>query len=87
LKNIILKVKNTYIPIFSLNFENKLHEGFKINISQTEKRSCEKDEVRGATDINLNSKNTDKSQNENSINNTVKTNSQLENSSSLHGRR
>ena len=52
-------------------------EGYKINISQTEKRSCEKDEVRGATDINLNSKNTDKSQKENSINNTVeKTNLQ-----------
>ena len=74
MKNIILKVKNIYKPIFSLNIENKLHEGFRINISQTEKRSCEKDEVRGATNINLNSKNTDKSQKENSINNTVEDN-------------
>jgi len=66
LKNIILKVKNIYIPIFSLNIENKLHEGFKINISQTEKRSCEKDEVRGTQYSNFKPKNPKKSQNENS---------------------
>ena len=74
MKNIILNIKNVYIPIFSLNIQNNTNEGIKINISQTEKRSCEKDEVRGTPNINFKPENTNKSRNEDSLNNTIEDN-------------
>ena len=71
MKNIILNIENVYIPIFSLSIQNNTNEGIKINISQMEKRSCEKDEVRGTPNINFKPENKNKSRNEDSIKNPI----------------